>query len=264
MTALTAQIEGIGILGPGFDDWPGAVALLTGAAIAVVQPTVVPALDLLPPAERRRAALIVRLALSTGMQAARMAARDPAVLASVFASSGGDGPNCHEICTVLASADRQLSPTRFHNAVHNAAAGYWSIATGAKTPSNALSAHDSSFAAGLLEALVQLATNQRPVLLIAYDAPYPQPLHAERPIADAFAVALVLAPVVQGFAHAHLSVTLGEEPAGRLADVRLEALRRSIPAARSLPLLRLLARREQGRVVLDYLDGQSVAVVVTP
>jgi hypothetical protein len=264
LKALTAQIEGIGCLGPGFDDWPGAAAWLTGSATALVRSTVVPALDVLPPAERRRAALIVQLALNAGLQATRMAERDPATLASVFASSGGDGLNCHALCSALASVDRQVSPTRFHNSVHNATAGYWSIATGAKTPSNAISAYDASFAAGLLEALVQIAANGWPVMLIAYDAPYPEPLHAERQIADAFAVALVLAPVVQGVAHAQLAITVGEEAAGKLTDVRLEAMRKAIPAARSLPLLRQLARRGQGRVVLDYLDGQSLAVQVAP
>ena len=170
MKPLQAQIEGIGLLGPGFADWAAAAAALRGDAAVTGQPTVVPPLQVLPPAERRRAALIVRLAVTAGLQATANAGRDPALLPSIFASSGGDGPNCHELCTVLASSDRQVSPTRFHNAVHNAAAGYWSIATGAKTSSGALSAHDASFAAGLLEALVLVATDASPVLLIGYDA----------------------------------------------------------------------------------------------
>ena len=49
-----------------------------------------------------------------------------------------------------------------------------------------------------------------------------------------------------------------------MADPQLEALRRSIPAARSLPLLQLLAQRVAGRVELDYLDGQCIGIDVTP
>ena len=56
---------------------------------------------------------------------------DAATLATVFSASGADGHNCHALCEQLATDDRQLSPTRFHNSVHNAAAGYWSVATGA-------------------------------------------------------------------------------------------------------------------------------------
>ncbi len=91
-------------------------------------------------------------------------------------------------------ASREMSPTRFSNSVHNAAAGYWSIATGAKRESNVLCAFDASFCAGLLEALAQVVVEGEPVLLVAYDTEYPEPLHAKRPVPDAFGAALVLTP----------------------------------------------------------------------
>jgi hypothetical protein len=49
-----------------------------------------------------------------------------------------------------------------------------------------------------------------------------------------------------------------------MADPALEALRSAIPAARSLPLLRLLAQGQAGRTVLEYLDVSRVAVQVEP
>src|SRR3546814_2131149 len=82
------------------------------------------------------------------------------------------------LCTTLASDARALSPTRFHNSVHNAAAGYWTIGTGCHAPSTAISSFDASFAQGLLEALVQLRTGAQAVLLVAYDAPSAGPLAA--------------------------------------------------------------------------------------
>ena len=78
--------------------------------------------------------------------------------------------------------------------MHNAAAGYWGIATGATEASNALCAHDASFAAGLLEALCQVAVEHTSVLLIAYDAPYPEPVRSMRPSPETVGVALVLTP----------------------------------------------------------------------
>jgi len=164
---------------------------------------------------------------------------------------------------VLASSERQLSPTRFHNSVHNAAAGYWGIATQATPASNALCAYDASFGAGLVEALTQVTVERTAVLLIAYDAGYPEPLHRHRPIPDAFGVALALAPAVSAASQARLSATLTEAPANDMADGALDSLRRSIPAARSLPLLAHLARRGSGRVVLDYLAGKRLAVDVS-
>lgn len=272
MKPLTAYIQGVGLLGPGLPDWPTAMGALTGAAPYVSQPTALPPPTLLPAAERRRTGTIVKLTLATGLEATSQAGVDPATLATVFASSGGDGHNCHEICQVLASGDRQLSPTRFHNSVHNASAGYWSIATRSELASNVVCAYDTSFAAGLLEALTQVVVDSHDVLLLAYDASYPEPMRAKRPIPDALGVALVLGrqPAPTSLARLEVSVALRTGPgepggrapatADRLDDPQLEAVRASIPAARSLPILRRLARKDWGRTWIEYLDDQLLAV----
>jgi hypothetical protein len=263
VSSLVGYIEGVGLLGPGLSGWPGGRSVLTGEAILEDVRTVVPGLQCLPPAERRRTGIPVKIALTAGLEATTHAGADPAQLPAIFSSSGGDGQNLIEICQALAAGERQLSPTRFHNSVHNAASGYWGIATGATAASNALCAFDASFGAGLLESMTQLVTEQRPVLLVAYDAPNPEPLFAVRPIPDAFAVALVVSPAQKAAALARLEVRLSDAAAETMTDAKLEALRRSIPAARSLPLLRLLALRATGSVVLDYLDHMSMTVGVS-
>jgi hypothetical protein len=48
-----------------------------------------------------------------------------------------------------------------------------------------------------------------------------------------------------------------------MADAGLEQLRQTIPAARSLPLLQLLASGQPGQVVLEYLDDCQLAVTVS-
>src|SRR5712672_1002676 len=196
--------------------------------------SVLPMPTILPAAERRRVGRVVTLALAIALEATSQAGENPAELASVFASSGGDGHNCHELCQALSLADREISPTRFANSVHNAAAGYWSIGTGAVAESNVLCAFDASFTAGLLEALTQVAVDQVPVLLVAYDSEYPQPLHAKRPIPDTFGVALVLTPHRRASSLARLDAALSDSACDRFADPALEALRSAFPAARSL------------------------------
>ena len=255
-----ACLVGLGVLGPGLAGWSAAAPILTGDAPWTPEPTVLAAPALLPAAERRRAVRVVKLALAVGLEAVAAAGADAAQLATVFASSGGDGENCHQICETLASSDRQISPTRFHNSVHNAASGYWSIATGATAPSAVLCAFDGSFAAGLLDALVQVAVTRAPCLLIAYDADYPEPLRAARPVPDAFGVALLLAPEPGPGMIGRLSAQLTAAPAESLAAAGLETLRRAIPAARSLPLLAAIAGRRPGRVVLEYLGHARLAV----
>ncbi|HZZ92055.1 MAG TPA: beta-ketoacyl synthase chain length factor [Usitatibacter sp.] len=260
---LGATVEGIGLVGPGLAGWSASRERLAGREAFAAVPTVIPLPEALPATERRRAGKTVRLALAAGLEAAHMAGREARSLATIFASSGGESENCHAICEALAGADRLISPTRFHNSVHNAAAGYWGIATGAMAPADAIGAFDASFAAGLLEALVRLAANPaQAALLIAYDTPYPEPLHGARPIADSFATAFVLSSdAARG---PRIEARIEERPAARMDDASLERVRAGIPAARSLPLLRALARNAASSVSLEYVDGQAVRVELRP
>jgi hypothetical protein len=266
MRPLSASVRGIGLLGPGLDDWLSGASVLAGITPYTARATVLPTPVALPAAERRRTGTVVKLALAIGFEAAARAGVSPAELPTIFSSSGGDGINCHEICQTLATGDRQLSPTRFHNSVHNASSGYWSIAAGATPASNVLCAFDATFSAALLEALTQVVVDRTSVLLVAYDSGYPEPLHSVRPIPDAFGVAMVLAPVSgppTSAAAIIISAALTDAPADSMRDARLEALRAEIPAARGLPLLAKLARRESGRVVIDYLEAQRIAIEVS-
>ena len=260
---LTAYIEGIGLLGPGLSGWADSQAVLSGQVPYQAQKTRLPSPELLPAAERRRSGAIVKLTLATGLEAIAAAGLDAATLPTVFSSSGGDGENCHAICQMLASNDRQISPTRFHNSVHNAAAGYWSIATGAMASSSVLCAFDACFGAGLLEALTQVVVDNTRSVLLACDTPYPEPLYSARPIPDSFGIALVLAPQPSAQALAKISLSLTDANADRLDDTGLESLRLAIPAARGLPLLRAIALKQSQRVVLDYLGSTRIAVEVT-
>lgn len=259
--SLAGRILGVGLVGPGLPGWRDSRPILAGDAAHAAAATVIPVPEALPATERRRAGKTVKLALAAGLAACADAGREARTLAAVFASSTGDGENQHAICEVLASDDRDISPTRFHNSVHNAPAGYWGIATGAMAPSDSLAAFDASFAAGLVEALGRIATEPgREVLLVSYDAPYPPPLQATRPILDAFGVGLVLG-TAGGSA---ISTQFTREAPTRMGTASLEVVRAGIPSARALPLLELIARGTPGRVVLDYLDGLALAVEVKP
>ena len=193
-TPLSAWIEGIGFLAPGLPDWPSASSVLRGEQPLIAAPSVLPTPAILPPAERRRASRVVKLTLAIGLEAAAHAGADVSTLATVFSASGADGHNCHALCEQLATDDRQISPTRFHNSVHNAAAGYWGIATKSMAPCQVLCAFDASFGAGLFDALAQVIVDQQTTLLIAYDSEYPEPLHSKRNTPDCGGVALLCAP----------------------------------------------------------------------
>jgi hypothetical protein len=111
----------------------------------------------------------VAIALEVAARACESAGVDPRDLASVFACTEGDMAISDYMCETLARTPTLISPTRFHNSVHNAAAGYWCIGTGCMQPYTALSAHRDTFGEGMFEALVQAQSTGRPTLLVAYD-----------------------------------------------------------------------------------------------
>lgn len=259
-TPLTAWINGVGLIAPGLPDWPVARAVLRGEHPWERAPSVLPAPVLLPPAERRRASRVIKLALGLGLEAA--AGDDVARLATVFTASGSDGHNCHAICEQLATDDRHISPTRFHNSVHNAPAGYWGIATKSMAPCQVLCAHDGSFGAGLLDALGQVVLDQQSTLLMAYDSEYPEPLNGVRPLPDCAGVSFLLEPVPTPRSLARITAWTTDASATPWQHAMLEPLRAAVPALRGLPLLERLARAEWGEVCLDYLPGLQLAVRV--
>jgi hypothetical protein len=262
-TAIEVVLRGIGLLGPGLDGWAEGRALLRDPSGWRGVPTAVPLPARLPPTERRRAGVVVKAAIAVADEACAAAGVDPAQPASVFASSSADPANCHALCEALAAPQRLVSPTRFTNSVHNAASGYWHIAAQSVQASTSLSAFDASFAAGLLEAAVQCHAGARPVLLVACDVPYPEPLHAVRPLADTFALALLLAPAAGAGPRLTLRFT-ADAPATRCDDAALEALRAAVPAARALPLLQALARGSAATVVVEGPSGRALQIGFVP
>ncbi len=168
MSALTATVAGIGFWHDGLPDWDAAVAFARTGAVPDAAPAR-PSPQLLAPNERRRAPGSVAVALEVALAACRAAGRDPATLPSVFASTHGDLAITDYMCDTLAGDPTAVSPTKFHNSVHNAAAGYWTIGAGCTEAATAISAYDATFAQGLLEAMLQLATGSDAVLLVAYD-----------------------------------------------------------------------------------------------
>jgi hypothetical protein len=257
-------IESVGLIAPGMIGWAAAAPMLRGEtpyAPAELPPY---APELLPPNERRRATPVIRLAFRTAEDAMRGSSRPASELATVFGSSDGDTDVMHRINVALAQPQRALSPTDFHNSVHNAPAGYWSIAVGSKLPSTSLAAHDAVFAASLLEAAALLLGDGVGTLLAVYDVKMPVPLDEKRPIPEPFGSALVLRPEPGERALAKLGLARSVAPVSTMRDPALETLRRANPAACALPLLELLARGAAGVVHLPAQDGSLTLTVEAP
>ncbi len=188
---MRVSVEAVGVLAPGLPDWSTAKAVLAkqhayrSAVLDSPQPIS------LAPAERRRSSPTVRLAISVAEQALRQTPLLPQDMAMVFSSYEAAGLITHQLCETLAGS-REVSPTQFHNSVHNAPSGYYSIAMHARRAASSVCRGEWSFAAGLLNAVAQVVADQVPVLYVCYDSPLPAPICEVMPVVDATAIALVL------------------------------------------------------------------------
>jgi len=267
MKTMRIYIEGIAALGPSMPDWATARDILrkeiNGAENAYApEPVKLPPPEMLPASERRRAGDAIKLSMAVGLAAIRDAGADASQLMNVFSSTGGDCENCHNILETLASSERMISPTRFHNSVHNAPAGYWSIATRCTAASTSLCAYDATFTAGLLEAAIQTIDSGERCLLVSFDTAYPEPLYSVRPIPYPFALGFVINAQKTAATQFSLTIALSRDAVDTMKNSQLESLRRSVPSARSLPLLALLAAGKSGRVVIDYLEPSNMSIEV--
>lgn len=190
-----AFVDGISFWSQRLPGWGIAGAILAGHAAPPAVADRRPSPGMLPAAERRRAPDSVALAIEVAARACDAAGVDPAGLASVFATTHADLAITDYLCETLVRAPLHTSPTKFHNSVHNAAAGYWCIATGCHAPYTTLSVHGYSFAAGLLEALLQVASDGRSVLYVAFDIEACGPLAPITVSRGLLGAGLVLSPV---------------------------------------------------------------------
>ena len=241
---LRARVTGIGLWMPGF---PGPASWLARRPVDGAEVPNAAAQAKL----RRRSSLLVNMVTDVASQASAQAGVPLSRLRVVVGSAYG------ELATLVEMLDERerdglVSPLRFQNSVHNAAAGQLSIVHANKTPSMSLAAGNDTVAMVLLEAMTLLALGGDEVIAIVADEPLPQSLRPGHH-ASAIAAALVLAPdTASGAADpasASATLSLGVLEDLRQTDAAPPAAERPLeidgPSAAILPLIHALG---QGRV----------------
>lgn len=189
---LRARLCGVGMWTPAYADFDAWVAagLPNDLHVSDSAAPAPPAL-LLHPRLRRRTSTLTRAAV-TALEAA-LAGSGVAIdqVRFVLVSSFGEIETTVELLAQLGEPGGPISPTKFHNSVHNTATGYLSIASGNNRESTALAGGPHNLEIGLLEALAGLAETGDDVVLLFAEELLPRPF--ERSDADpTFAVALHL------------------------------------------------------------------------
>ncbi len=260
------RVEGIGVVGPGISGRGALENLLFTGRTDITESTEIGAPEVLNPRERRRASPTVRLALSAASEAVGGSGRAPDTLPMVFASSLGDGTILNDLLDVLVDPARHVSPTRFHNSVHNAALAYWSIGTGNRLAGSSLAAHNYTFGAALLKSAAQIVAERCALLLVVYDHPFAEPLNRARPLLAPFATAFVLSPSDVGKGPRvclSLPATSASDPTPpRLAGFR--DLWRQNPAARALPFLEALVHGDPAKIDVAFRFDRTLRLEVSP
>jgi hypothetical protein len=256
-------IEGAAFWTPRLPGWEIARAVMRGEQAAPPAASSRPAPALLAPTERRRAPDSVAVALEVGARACEAAGRSPRELPAVFASTYGDLAITDYMCATLAETPALLSPTKFHNSVHNAAAGYWSIGTGSRAPYTALSAFHCTFGEGLLEAAVQAVCDGAPVLYVAYDIEAKGALACVAPSRGLLGTALVIAPYTPRGRGLTLSIMPEDAPPLTPARSPAAALTCENALAPAIPLFEALAQDASSSVIVGLSERTVLEAVVS-
>jgi len=265
MSTPILYVEGLAFWSPTLPGWASARAAFRGEGALSEPPAKRPAPMVLAPAERRRAPDTVALALEVAAAATAASNREARALPCVFVCSEGDLTINDYMCSTLASDPKLLSPTKFHNSVHNAPVGYWTIGTGCMESSTSLSAFHRSFAAGLLEAATQCAADGRALLLVAYDGAAIGALASSTFSEGMLAVALVLCPEPTAHTVASMAWSLvpGDGIAVPLQSNAARSLKRNAMAD-ALPLFEALATESLEIVDLPLSGALSLRIQLTP
>ena len=255
------DIAGLGVWSQQFADWPAfRTSLKTGewSTDVVLQP------DLIPPRKRRRVPQLVKMAIEVMDQACKMASLKPDDVAVVFSSSMGDMQITDLMCRTLAKTPKLISPTQFHNSVHNAAPGYWSITTGSFAPMTAVSAYEFTPTMAFLEAAIQVIEENTPVVLVTQEIAAPLPLMDICPSVHPFSAAFLMTPPGYGIPVAcslEFSVSEQAVPWPELHPALRDDFATNT-GARILPLLTAIAGSTQP-VNLSFPVSESSSLILS-
>lgn len=250
---MRARVTGIGLWTPGFPDVQSWLAQrrVDGADAPSAAS-----------GQRRRGSLLVNMVAEVAAQASRQAGAELSRLRIVVGSAFG------ELATLVAMLDERerdgvLSPLRFQNSVHNAAAGQLSIAHKNKGPAMSLAAGNDTVAMVLLEALTLLALpeDECDVIAIVADEPLPQAIRPGHH-ASAIAAALVLTRDTAAAATLGVLEDLRQTNTGSPTAAEERPLEVDGPTAAILPLITALGQARSGRIAVSPAEAPRWSIAL--
>ncbi len=253
---MKAQILSIGLTAPGLVNFETFKKMMLTNQLPDMSKTIEKySPTFLPANERRRTTATIQLALKTAEEALvsfqQAYPETEAKLPVLFVCKDGDTLISARMCQAVSEIEPMISPTQFHNSVHNAPAGYWMIGQENQAAASAISVGEYAIANGLLEAILQSQNYGKPVLMVIYDLPLDElmPVDTVQKSQAPFAFSMILdASEVIESDYPLLSLSLTQ-------DAPFKPLKSNpytgVPAAEAYPLLQSIALYQSGHEKSD-------------
>lgn len=209
-----------------------------------------PEAALLKGALRRRASPLTRMSVEVLEQATSAAGANPGAITTIWATAHGEHGTAIRLLKMMRRGDGKLSPTHFHNSVHNTPSGYASIAAANGLPSTTLTGGPELVASSFLEAFCHLEAGAGEVVIVMADEPLQAPFDRQdmrAPLALAFFLSSApegASTALRGLRRAVFPAIKPHERVGRLY------------VSAGLPLLEHAISRKPGTIALE-LEGLS-------
>lgn len=167
---------------------------------------------------KRRASKLTRMSVDAFEQAVAQAGSDPSSIPTIWATAHGEHGTAIALLKMMRRGEGKVSPTHFHNSVHNTPSAYASISAGNGAGSTTLTGGPELVASALLEAFCQLHAGQNEIAVVVADEPLQGPFVREdmpAPLAIAFVFSSSERGAVAQLDHLRLEANRGATP---LAD----------------------------------------------
>jgi hypothetical protein len=200
---------------------------------------------------RRRATGLTRVAVEVLHQAIHTLDRDVATIPIVWATAHGEHSTAMKILGMMRSGEGKLSPTHFHNSVHNTASGYASIALGNCSPSTTVTGGVELVASSFLEAACHLEATAEDAVVVLADEPLQPPFNCSDGAAP-LALAFCLSSRSEG-----AGAVLTNFRRDTVAPVKHCDRFGPLYVGGGLPLLEQIVLRQPGTVALEVVSDRT-------
>jgi hypothetical protein len=241
-------VRGVGLYTPGFDS-PRAWCERKEDALVDDPPAKV-----LEGALRRRATPLTRLSIEALVQATEVSGSDLTLISSVWATAHGEHTPAIKMLAMMKRGEGRVSPTQFHNSVHNTAGGYASIASNNTARSTTLTGGSELVGSALLEAFGLLSAYGEDVAVVLADEPLQAPFEAMIPTAPlslAFVLSLRPDHALGRLTRLARSLARGARPEDRFGRLHVSG---------ALRLVERLVRRESGTIPIELESSRPETI----